>query len=146
MRHLALAANQFIVYRRFTMNDVSQSILQLSAGSPDRRAGQFSQATDAATAVVLAALSHPARLAIVRRLSASDACCCKDVVRHLDLAQSTVSQHLKVLVQAGLVNYEPNRRRSRYILDRSALQNALAAVGGLVNECCPGGACQPEAS
>ncbi len=128
------------------MNDVSQSILNVSDTSPERPAGDYSQAADSTTAAMLAALAHPARLAIVRRLSASDACCCKDVVRHLDLAQSTVSQHLKVLVQAGLVNYEPNRRHSRYVLDRPALRNALAAVGDLVNECCPGGACRPEAS
>ena len=102
---------------------------------------RFSRCRDADVAMRLAALSHPARLAIVRRLAAADACCCKDVVRHLDLAQSTVSQHLKVLVQAGLVIYEPNRQRSRYVLDRPALQEVLGAVSGLVNECCPAGSC-----
>ena len=64
------------------------------------------------------------------------------VVRHLDLAQSTVSQHLKVLVQAGLVIYEPTRPRSRYSLNRPALQEVLGAVSGLVNECCRTGSCQ----
>ena len=125
------------------MKDHSTPTPQVACAGPDSPAGQFSQAADGATAAMLAALAHPARLAIVRRLSTSDACCCKDVVRHLDLAQSTVSQHLKVLVQAGLVNYEPNRRRSRYVLDRPALREALAAVGGLVNDCCRGGECQP---
>ena len=97
---------------------------------------------DPVIAAGLAALAHPARLAILRRLASSDACCCKDVVRHLDLAQSTVSQHLKVLVQAGLVIYEPNRPRSRYVLNRQALRQAWHAVGHLVNECCDPGRCR----
>lgn len=101
----------------------------------------FARPADAAVASGLAALAHPARLAIVRRLASSDACCCNDVVRHLDLAQSTVSQHLKVLVQAGLVFYEPKRPRSRYSLNKPALQEALNALGGLVNDCCPDASC-----
>ena len=67
----------------------------------------------------LAALSHPARLAILRHLSMRGCSCCKDVVETIDLAQSTVSQHLKVLVEAGLVRYAPDRQRSRYEIDRS---------------------------
>ena len=102
----------------------------------------FARPSDKFTAASLAALSHPARLAIVRRLASSDACCCKEVVRHLDLAQSTVSQHLKVLVEAGLVSYEPNRPRSRYILNRSALKSALSSVAGIVNECCEPAGCR----
>jgi DNA-binding transcriptional ArsR family regulator len=69
-------------------------------------------------AAKLAALSHPARLRILRHLSGQGACCCKEVVEHLDLAQSTVSQHLKVLVDAGLVRFSPERQRSRYTVDR----------------------------
>jgi ArsR family transcriptional regulator len=101
----------------------------------------YARCDDTGIAAQLAALAHPARLAIVRRLASSDACCCKDVVRHLDLAQSTVSQHLKVLVQAGLVFYEPKRPRSRYVLNRQALQEALRSVDGLVQECCNAAAC-----
>ena len=54
-------------------------------------------------------------------------CCCKDVVDTVDLAQSTVSQHLKVLVEAGLVRYAPDRQRSRYEIDRAAV--AIAVEG-----------------
>lgn len=102
----------------------------------------FARSDDTSIAARLAALAHPARLAIVRRLASSDACCCKDVVHHLDLAQSTVSQHLKVLVQAGLVSYEPKRPRSRYVLNRQALQQALKSIDGLVHECCSGSSCR----
>jgi DNA-binding transcriptional ArsR family regulator len=86
----------------------------------------------------LAALSHPARLRIVRHLSGAKACCCRDVVERLDLAQSTVSQHLKVLVDAGLVRFSPDRQRSRYELDEVALKNLSASLTALVDDCCAG--------
>ncbi len=72
-------------------------------------------------AVRLAALAHPARIEILKHIAASRFCCCREVVDHLDLAQSTVSQHLKILVAAGLVRFEPDRQRSRYEVDRAAL-------------------------
>jgi DNA-binding transcriptional ArsR family regulator len=84
----------------------------------------------------LAALAHPARLQIVRHLAQAESCCCGEVVRQLDLAQSTTSQHLKVLVEAGLVTYAPNRRRSRYALDRQALAGLSETLSSLVASCC----------
>jgi ArsR family transcriptional regulator len=87
----------------------------------------------------LAALSHPARLEILRHL-AREQCCCKDVVRQLDLAQSTVSQHLKVLVEAGLVHHETDRQRSIYRIDPAAMADVSRGVSGLVEACCRGGA------
>ncbi|APH71742.1 ArsR/SmtB family transcription factor [Aquibium oceanicum] len=84
----------------------------------------------------LAALAHPARLKILRHLSAQDACCCREIVEQIDLAQSTVSQHLKVLVEAGLVLYEPQNRRSRYTVDRPALARLSREVGSLLSSCC----------
>ena len=91
-----------------------------------------------AIAARLAALSHPARIEILKHLSASNSCCCREVVDHLDLAQSTVSQHLKILVEAGLVRFEPDRQRSRYEVDRAALADVSASVVALVNFCCSG--------
>ncbi|WP_214473991.1 metalloregulator ArsR/SmtB family transcription factor [Mesorhizobium sp. dw_380] len=89
-------------------------------------------------AVKLAALSHPARIEIIKHLSASNSCCCREVVDRLDLAQSTVSQHLKILVEAGLVRFEPDRQRSRYAVDRAALADISASLSALVNSCCSG--------
>jgi ArsR family transcriptional regulator len=89
-----------------------------------------------ALAVRLGALSHPARLAILRHLSVSGCCCCKDVVQSVDLAQSTVSQHLKILVEAGLVRYQPDRQRSRYEIDRAAVAQLSGAVSALLQSCC----------
>jgi DNA-binding transcriptional ArsR family regulator len=88
-----------------------------------------------AVATKLSALAHPARLEILRHLSASRSCCCRDVVDHLDLAQSTVSQHLKILVEAGLVRFAPDRQRSRYEVDGDALLDVSASVSELVATC-----------
>lgn len=87
----------------------------------------------------LGALSHPARLRILTHLAQRNCCaCCKDVVSTLDLAQSTVSQHLKVLVEAGLVKLTPDGTRSLYEIDRGAFASLSDAVGGLLSACCAG--------
>jgi ArsR family transcriptional regulator, arsenate/arsenite/antimonite-responsive transcriptional repressor len=87
-------------------------------------------------AAKLAALSHPARIAILQHLAGQDACCCKDVVAQLHLAQSTVSQHLKVLVEAGLVCLSQDRQRSRYQVDRTAIAELAQSVDNLLSRCC----------
>jgi ArsR family transcriptional regulator, arsenate/arsenite/antimonite-responsive transcriptional repressor len=82
----------------------------------------------------LRALGHPARIAIVRALAEQD-CCCGEVCRRVPAAQSTVSQHLKVLRDAGLLTYSKNGTRSCYGLDRSAfadLERDVAAIVSLV--------------
>jgi len=86
----------------------------------------------------LGALAHPARIHILQHLSGCGACCCKDVVERLDLAQSTVSQHLKVLVDARLVRMSAEGQRSRYEVDREAVAKLSRAVGGLLDACCSG--------
>ncbi|TPN43312.1 helix-turn-helix transcriptional regulator [Mesorhizobium sp. B1-1-9] len=91
-----------------------------------------------AVAARFAALSHPARIEIIKYLSASNSRCCREVVDRFDLAQSTVSQHLKILVEAGLVRFEPDRQRSRYAVDRAALAEISASLGALVDSCCSG--------
>ena len=96
----------------------------------------FSAFDPVMTAARLAALSHPARLEILRRLGCGSPCCCKEVVDHLDLAQSTVSQHLKVLVDAGLVRYAPQGPRSLYEIDAEALSALSTALAALVEDCC----------
>lgn len=67
------------------------------------------------------ALSHPARLAIVQLLARRDECICGEIVDDLPLAQSTVSRHLKVLRDAGLVQGTIDGPRSCYCLDRDAI-------------------------
>jgi len=49
------------------------------------------------------ALAHPARIAIIQQLIKANACVCGDLVNELGLAQATISQHLKELKNAGLI-------------------------------------------
>lgn len=83
----------------------------------------------------LAALGHPARIDIMRHLSCEDGRCCKDVVGVLDLAQSTVSQHLKVLVEAGLVDLFIEGKRSRYCINRAAFNDLMHDMNTLFSKC-----------
>lgn len=55
------------------------------------------------SANLLKALAHPARVAIVEQLLAAQACVCGDFVNELPLAQPTISQHLKELKNAGII-------------------------------------------
>lgn len=75
-----------------------------------------------AFARICKALGHPARIRIVEHLKTIDQCICGEIVRILPLAQSTVSQHLKVLKAAGLVKGEVEGPRTCYCLDREMLE------------------------
>ena len=68
------------------------------------------------------ALSHPARLKILRVLADHDTCFCGDIVEKLPLAQATVSRHLKALKDAGLITLTTDGPRSCYCLDVAALE------------------------
>jgi DNA-binding transcriptional ArsR family regulator len=63
------------------------------------------------------ALSHPARVAILRMLIQKQACICGDIVEELPLSQSTVSQHLKELKQAGLIKGDIEGAKVCYCID-----------------------------
>ena len=63
------------------------------------------------------ALAHPTRIAILKYLDKQSCCCTGDLVDILPLAQSTVSQHLKELKKAGLIQGELNPPRIRYCID-----------------------------
>ena len=54
-------------------------------------------------AQMMKALAHPARIAIIQQLLRANACICGDLVEELGLAQATISQHLKELKNAGLI-------------------------------------------
>ncbi len=100
---------------------------------------QFSDDTaeltgDACTAERLKALGHPVRLTIIQALARHTPCSCGDFCVSLPLAQSTISQHLKILKDAGLIRLTREGTRSRYSLDRQALAEtnrcleAIAAI------------------
>jgi predicted transcriptional regulator len=54
-------------------------------------------------ATLMKALAHPARIAILQRIMIANTCICGDLVGELGLAQATISQHLKELKNAGLI-------------------------------------------
>jgi ArsR family transcriptional regulator, arsenate/arsenite/antimonite-responsive transcriptional repressor len=68
------------------------------------------------------ALSHPARIAILNVLAKKNECICGDIVGVLPLAQSTVSQHLKELKIAGLIDGTINGPRSCYCINWKAFE------------------------
>lgn len=77
------------------------------------------------------AVGHPARVQILRILTHKNMCICGDIVDELPLAQSTVSQHLKILKEAGLIRGEVEGPRICYCIEPGALRRLKALVGGL---------------
>jgi ArsR family transcriptional regulator, arsenate/arsenite/antimonite-responsive transcriptional repressor len=75
-------------------------------------------------ASIFRALGHPARLAIIKQLATQEDACCGEIVNHLPLAQSTVSQHLQVLKDAGLLICDPRGRNCHYLLNWDKLSQA----------------------
>ena len=86
---------------------------------------------DEELATLAKALGHPARVKIVRILIQKNACICGEIVEELPLAQSTVSQHLKVLKEAGLVRGEVDGPRVCYCIEPRSLRRLRALVGAL---------------
>jgi len=68
------------------------------------------------------AIGHPARIAILEYLFRTNACVCGDIVEEIGLAQSTVSQHLKALKEAGLIKGETEGARVCYCLDQEKIK------------------------
>ncbi|HQZ12132.1 MAG TPA: metalloregulator ArsR/SmtB family transcription factor [Devosia sp.] len=89
------------------------------------------QDTDLAN--VMRALGHPVRLSILRILADQKQgdCCCTDVTQCLPLAQSTVSQHIKVLLDAGLIERHARGTRNCYSLRSDRLEALGVACSGL---------------
>lgn len=80
------------------------------------------------------AISHPARIRILSILSRRDTCVCGEIVDELPLAQSTVSEHLRVLKTAGLITGSVSGPRSCYCIDRDQLRRVRAEIEELFTE------------
>ncbi len=94
--------------------------------------GMLDDATaDGELAALAKALGHPARVRIIRLLVRKNACICGDIVDELPLAQSTVSQHLKILKDAGLVRGEIDGPRTCYCVEPAALRRLSALLDAL---------------
>ncbi|WP_182864704.1 ArsR/SmtB family transcription factor [Rhodopirellula sp. JC639] len=77
------------------------------------------------------AIAHPARVQIVRLLIGRDACMCGEIVDCLPLAQSTVSQHLKILKESGLIQGEVDGPKVCYCVNPKRLEQLKRLVAGL---------------
>jgi len=91
---------------------------------------------------VAKALSHPARIRILKILADKNVCICGELVDGLPLAQATVSQHLKELKRVGLIQGEIEGPKTCYCLSRDFITRAHESLINLFNninqgECLP---------
>ncbi len=101
-----------------------------AADAPDLRPVEGQEA-DEELAALAKAIGHPVRVKILRILARRESCVCGDIVDELPLAQSTVSQHLKVLKDAGLVRGTIDGPRVCYCLEPRTLRRLKALIGNL---------------
>jgi DNA-binding transcriptional ArsR family regulator len=98
--------------------------------APDIRPVEGAEADDE-LARFAKAMAHPARVQIMRTLSHREICMYGDLAEALPLAQSTVSQHLKILKEAGLIRGEVEGPRVCYCINWRALRRLKALFAGL---------------
>jgi ArsR family transcriptional regulator, arsenate/arsenite/antimonite-responsive transcriptional repressor len=98
--------------------------------APDLRPVEGAEA-DEELALLAKAVGHPARVQILRLLVRRQACVCGDIVDELPLAQSTVSQHLKVLKESGLVRGEIDGPRVCYCVEPRVLRRLKSLIGSI---------------
>ncbi|MGA8264252.1 MAG: metalloregulator ArsR/SmtB family transcription factor [Ignavibacteriaceae bacterium] len=85
---------------------------------------------------VAKAMSHPARIKILKILSEYNACFCGEIVDLLPLSQATVSQHLKELKRVGLIKGEVERSKTCYCINESLLENVTKQLTKFLNNVC----------
>lgn len=78
---------------------------------------------------LLKAIAHPARIAILQKLSSVDCCICRDFSDEIELSQPTISRHLSELKAAGLISGTVTGTRKSYCLDASRWQEVSSLVG-----------------
>lgn len=84
-------------------------------------------------ATLAKALGHPARIAILQVLMTEKSCICGDIVDRVPLAQATISQHLKVLKDAGLIHGEISPNRSCYCINSEGWTQAKNLLGNFLD-------------
>ena len=97
---------------------------------PDLRPIQGPEA-DEELAILTKALGSPVRVQIMRLILERNSCVCGEIVDEIPLAQSTVSQHLKVLKEAGLLQGDVEGVNVCYCVDQKVLKRLKALVAGL---------------
>jgi ArsR family transcriptional regulator, arsenate/arsenite/antimonite-responsive transcriptional repressor len=88
--------------------------------------------SDDRLATLAKALGHPARVRILRLLGARASCVTSELAPELGLAASTVSEHLRILREAGLIETESADGRPCYCLSENGLQSLISGAHGLL--------------
>lgn len=97
---------------------------------PDLRPVEGEEA-DQELAFLAKAIGHPVRVQILRLLTREETCICGEIVEEIPLAQSTVSQHLKVLKEVGLIVGEIEGSRICYCIHQKMLRRLKVLVASL---------------
>lgn len=84
--------------------------------------------------IIFKALGHPARIAILEYLLQQNSCICNDLVNVLPLSQSTISQHLKELKNAGLIKGSIEGNSICYCLDENTLDLIKETISTFNNQ------------
>lgn len=87
---------------------------------------------------MLKALGNPVRFRIMQYLASRQMCITGEIVEFTTLAQSTVSQHLKVLREAGLIEGEVEGPATCYCIDPRGVQFLKEKIGSWLPDCCAG--------
>ncbi len=111
------------------MNDLESFIMAIS------KKNEFTQ-EDTWLADVAKALSHPARISILKILTEMESCMVGNIVEQLPLAQATVSQHLKELKRVGLIKGEIDGPKVCYCINNQTLQKAKRELDKLFSQVC----------
>ena len=85
-------------------------------------------------AVLLKALAHPARIAIIEYLVKAGKCICGDIVNEIPLAQPTISQHLKELKSAGIIKGTIEGNTVCYCLDPKTIGELKKYMDGIIQK------------
>jgi len=111
-----------ILYRRLTIKVVLVRKKTARKRKCDSRPASLPDDATAGELAQLAwAVAHPARVRIVRLLINREACVCGEIVAELPLAQSTVSQHLKILKESGMIQGEIDGPKVCYCINAEKL-------------------------
>lgn len=89
-------------------------------------------------ATMAKAIGHPARVAILEHIIKQGSCVCGDIVEELPLSQSTVSQHLKAMKEAGIIRGEVNGPYRCYCIDMESCKKLMGHLRNIFSKanCC----------
>lgn len=97
---------------------------------------QYAGFTDQQTqnSLIFKALAHPARLAILEELISKKKIMCKQIELEIPLSQSSVSGHLKILLESGVLGYEKVQNVTYYVINPMMLEGAKEILSFVINE------------